>query len=101
MAARRLFASAPKEMENKLEIPALNLIFDGEHRDKPIIAEIANKHGIKLNILSANMHRLNGKTYGQMLIETAIAVSTGKSIDDLRMVRPRLIERESTGPCKK
>lgn len=68
-AARRLFASAPKEMENKLEIPALNLIFDGEHRDKPIIAEIANKHGIKLNILSANMHRLNGKTYGQMLIE--------------------------------
>lgn len=67
--ARRLFSSAPKEMEDKLEVPALNLIFDGEHRDKPIIAEIANQHGIKINILSANMHRLNGKTYGQMLIE--------------------------------
>lgn len=68
-AARRLFGSVPKEMMENLDVPALNLVFDGEHRQKPIIADIVKKYGIAINILSANMHRLSGKTYGQMLVE--------------------------------
>ena len=36
--------------------------------------------------------------FGKMLVDTAIAVVSGKKVDDKQMVTPRLVLRESTGP---
>ena len=43
----------------------------------------------------------NYEKYGQMLIDTAVAISGGQAVDDLQMVEPVLVLRESTGKCLK
>ena len=43
----------------------------------------------------------NYKNYGQALIDTAIAVSMGKECPAFQTVEPKLVVRESSGPCKK
>lgn len=69
-AGRRLFGAAPQDLEGpEVDIPALRLVFDGSSVDKPIIASLAKDHGIVVNILSADMKQIGGKTYGQMLIK--------------------------------
>ena len=42
---------------------------DGEHIDEPILSRYIMKSGLDLNILFADVNRLNGKRYGQMLLE--------------------------------
>ncbi len=69
-AGRRLFGAAPQDLEGQdSDIPALRLVFDGSSVDKPIIANLVRDHGIVVNILSADMKQIGGKTYGQMLIK--------------------------------
>ena len=41
----------------------------------------------------------NYDKYGQKLIDTAVAVSAGKEVEDLQMVDPVLVIRDSTGIC--
>ena len=42
----------------------------------------------------------NYEKYGQMLIDTAVNISNGKTVDDLQMVEPVLVIRDSTGICQ-
>jgi D-methionine transport system ATP-binding protein len=69
-AGRRLFGAAPQTPEEEPEGPALRLVFDGSSVDKPIIATLIKEHGVMVNILSADMKNIGGKTYGQMLIRS-------------------------------
>ncbi len=69
-AGRRLFGAAPQDLADEAEGPALRLVFDGSSVDKPIIASLIREHGIMVNILSADMKSIGGRTYGQMLIRS-------------------------------
>ena len=50
-------------------MPALRIVFDGGMENQPVIADLVRKCDVDVNILSANIRRLNDKPYGQMLIE--------------------------------
>lgn len=67
-AGRRLFGNAPQAPEEEPQGPAIRLVFDGSSVDRPIIATAVKELGIMVNILSADMKQIGGKTYGQMLI---------------------------------
>ena len=70
-AGRRLFGILPsEEEEGGSEIPALRIVFDEGKETQPIIAGLVKECGVEVNILSADIKRINGKSYGQMLIET-------------------------------
>ena len=69
-AGKRLFGILPESPDEAPGIPALRIVFDGASREKPIIANLIKQHGVLVNILSANMKHIGGKTYGQLLIET-------------------------------
>ena len=69
-AGRRLFGIVPTQQdEPPIEIPALRIVFDEGRAGQPIIAELVKESGVSVNILSADIKRINGKSYGQMLIE--------------------------------
>ena len=69
-AGRRLFGAAPQTPQDEPDVPAIRLVFDGSSVDKPIIATLIREHGIMVNILSADMKNIGGKSYGQMLIRS-------------------------------
>ncbi len=69
-AGRRLFGAAPQTPDDEPSGPAIRLVFDGSSVDRPIIAGIVKELGIMINILSADMKQIGGKTYGQMLIRS-------------------------------
>ena len=50
-------------------MPALRIVFDGGLENQPVIADLVKQCDVEVNILSANIRRLNDKPYGQMLIE--------------------------------
>ena len=70
-AGRRLFGIVPsgQDEEARPDTPALRIVFENGAENKPIISVMAQKFGISVNILSADVKRINGKSYGQMLIE--------------------------------
>ena len=69
-AGKRLFGILPSEEDDTvLDVDALRIVFDGGKETKPIIAELVKACGVEVNILSADVKRLNGKSYGQMMIE--------------------------------
>jgi D-methionine transport system ATP-binding protein len=68
-AGRRLFGVVRDEDAYDEPKEAIRLVFGGETLGEPVLADFILKTGIAVNILSANMHQLNGKPYGQMLIE--------------------------------
>lgn len=69
-AGKRLFGIVKSEEDDNIpDMPALRIVFDGGRENQPIIAGLVQKCGVNVNILSADMKRLNGKSYGQMLIE--------------------------------
>ncbi|MDD4081438.1 MAG: ATP-binding cassette domain-containing protein [Eubacteriales bacterium] len=68
-AGKRLFGILPEAPDEDPEQPALRIVFDGASAEKPIMANLIREHGILINILSANIRHLGGKSYGQMLIE--------------------------------
>ncbi len=69
-AGKRLFGILPSEEDDTvLDVDALRIVFDGGKETQPIIAELVKACGVEVNILSADVKRLNGKSYGQMMIE--------------------------------
>ena len=71
-AGKRLFGIVPTKQDEEVpaaEVPALRIIFDGGKENQPIISGLIKASGIDVNIISADIKRLNGKPYGQMLIE--------------------------------
>lgn len=71
-AGKRLFgivATKQEEDQPPAEVPALRIIFDGGKENQPIIAGLIKTSGVDVNIISADVKRINGKPYGQMLIE--------------------------------
>ena len=69
-AGRRLFGIVPSKQEEVLpEKPALRIVFDDGRENQPIIAGLVKQCGVDVNILSADVKRIGGKSYGQMLIE--------------------------------
>jgi len=69
-AGRRLFGIVPTQNDEALpEIPALRIVFDEGKETQPIISGLVRECGVDVNILSADVKRINGKSYGQMLIE--------------------------------
>ena len=69
-AGKRLFGILPDNAKEETPAqPALRIVFDGESSGQPVISRLTKELNIDVNILSANVHQLNGKTYGQMLIQ--------------------------------
>ncbi len=69
-AGKRLFGILPEnEDEEHPPVPALRIVFDGGKENQPVIAGLVRTCNVNVNILSANIRRINGKPYGQMLIE--------------------------------
>ena len=57
-------------------------MFDGSSVDRPIIATAVKEMGIMINILSADMKQIGGKTYGQMLIRMPDDEETSRKLAD-------------------
>ena len=69
-AGRRLFGIIPAESEEiRTETPAVRIVFNGEQVAEPAIADLILYLGLPVSILSADVRSLNGKQYGQMLIQ--------------------------------
>ena len=81
-AGRRLFGNAPQAPEDEPQGPAIRLVFDGSSVDRPIIATAVKELGIMINILSADMKQIGGKTYGQMLIRMPDDEETSRKLAD-------------------
>ena len=81
-AGRRLFGNAPQVPEDEPQGPAIRLVFDGSSVDRPIIATAVKELAIMINILSADMKQIGGKTYGQMLIRMPDDEGTRRKLAD-------------------
>lgn len=68
-AGRRLFGIIKDEPADDVITDALRIVFDGTTRNEPLISTFILKSGMAVNILSADMHRIGGKAFGQMLLE--------------------------------
>ena len=70
-AGKRLFGILSSDEEDTVaDVPALRVVFDGGKEGMPIIAGLVKSCGVDVNILSADIKPINGKPYGQMLIES-------------------------------
>ena len=68
-AAKKLvFPSNPFEVSEP-DGKVIRLVFDGTQSSVPFIANLVEKTGIKVNILSANTKSVGGIGYGQMIVE--------------------------------
>ncbi|MEF9974082.1 MAG: ATP-binding cassette domain-containing protein [Clostridia bacterium] len=68
-AGRRLFGIIKDAPEDDPVQDALRIVFDGSTRGEPLLSTFILKSGMAVNILSADMHRIGGKAYGQMMLE--------------------------------
>ena len=78
---KEIFRNPKSESARKLVFPSnpfdpsaedsklIRLVFDGLSANRPFIAELVEKHGVKVNILSANTKSVGGIGYGQMVLE--------------------------------
>ena len=67
-AGKRLFGILPENEDDVPTQPALRIVFDGAAADQPVISRLVKDLGFDVNILAADMHQFNGKTYGQMMV---------------------------------
>ena len=67
-AGKRLFGILPENEDDVPSQPALRIVFDGSAADQPVISRLVKDLGFDVNILAADMHQFNGKTYGQMMV---------------------------------
>ena len=68
-AAKKLvFPGNPFEVSEP-DGKVIRLVFDGTQSSVPFIANLVEKTGIKVNILSANTKSVGGIGYGQMIVE--------------------------------
>ncbi len=71
-AGRRLFgivSSENEELHLGTATPPMRLVFDGAQISEPVVANLILKLGRPVSILSADVRTLNGKQFGQMIIE--------------------------------
>ena len=73
-----LFPSLKRE--NFTGSKKLRLVFDGESYDKPLISSMVLDCQVMVNILFANTKTLDGKTFGQMIIEIPNSESSQSKI---------------------
>ena len=66
-AGRRLFGVI-KEDDDQTIHEAVRVVFDGSTCNDPVLSDFIMKTGMPVNILSADVRRLGGKPYGQMLL---------------------------------
>ena len=66
-AGRRLFGVI-KEDDDQTIHEAVRVVFDGSTCNDPMLSDFIMKTGMPVNILSADVRRLGGKPYGQMLL---------------------------------
>ena len=78
-AGRRLFGVVKHEADEPPE-DSIRIVFDGDERKEPLLSQFIIKSGIEVNILSADMSRVGGKAYGQMLLSMP---ATGEQRDKL------------------
>ena len=67
----QVFSNPRSEAGRRLVLPEnrlVRLVFDGAAATEPIVASLAAKEGILLNIVSADTHAIGGKTYGSMVL---------------------------------
>ncbi|NLZ89157.1 MAG: ATP-binding cassette domain-containing protein [Clostridiales bacterium] len=93
LAGKRLFGILPETPDEDPDVPSLRIVFDGSSAEQPIIANLVREHGVMVNILSANIKHLGGKTYGQMLIEMPKELGQVRLITDY-LTRPGLTVKE-------
>lgn len=67
-ARKLVFPSNPFDPSDK-DSRLIRLVFDGLAASRPFIAELVEKTGRKVNILSANTKSVGGIGYGQMVLE--------------------------------
>ena len=60
----------------------VRIVFDGTHSSEPFIANLVEKTGLKVNILSANTRSVGGIGYGQMIVELPSSKEDQKTIID-------------------
>ncbi|SDA73784.1 D-methionine transport system ATP-binding protein [Lachnospiraceae bacterium G11] len=81
-AARKLvFPSNPFD-PSKEESRLIRIVFDGLAASEPFIANLVEKTGKKVNILSANTKSVGGIGYGQMVLELPESEEDQKIITD-------------------
>ena len=88
-AGKRLVLPEGEKIHVLPENRLVRLVFDGAAATEPIVATLAAKQGILLNILSADTHSLAGKTYGSMVL--------GLPQDETEAARALLYLREIAG----
>ena len=66
-AGRRLFGVIKEDNDQEIR-EAVRGVFDGSTLNDPVLSDFIMKTGMPVNILSADVRRLNGKPYGQMLL---------------------------------
>jgi D-methionine transport system ATP-binding protein len=70
-AGKRLFGILSTDEDNPVsDVPAIRIVFEGGKEGMSIIAGLVKTCGVDVNILSADIKPINGKPYGQMLIES-------------------------------
>ena len=69
-AGRRLFGVVSEETETDASItgPAVRIVFDGAKTTEPLLSKFILESGMAVNILAANVNKINGKQYGQMIL---------------------------------
>ncbi len=88
-AGKRLVLPEGEKIHVLPENRLVRLVFDGAAAAEPIVATLAVRQGILLNILSADTHSLAGKTYGSMVL--------GLPQDETEAARALLYLREIAG----
>ena len=66
-AGRRLFGILPEQDEVPPQ-SAIRIVFDANSAGQPIISQLIKDMDMAINILSADIRQLNGKSFGQMMI---------------------------------
>jgi D-methionine transport system ATP-binding protein len=65
--------------------PVLRIVFTGASAGEPVIAEIARRHDVLLNIWQANVEYIQGLPYGNIVVEAIGALrELQAAIDDIR-----------------
>ena len=68
----------PSDPDDKL----IRIVFDGTKANVPFIANLVEKTGLKVNILSANTRSVGGIGYGQMIVELPESEADRKTVID-------------------
>ena len=83
-AGKRLFGILPSDGvdDEGTDVPALRIVFDSARVDQPLISSLVRECGVEVNIIAANVKRVGGKQFGQMLIEMPKNDQTRRKVTD-------------------